>query len=358
MIHTNVTDITKELIINNDPIEENLHVIAVVSNPCNYKIRYKLAKEFIKRMEKEPNIILYVVELVYDDQEFAITSAKNERHLQLKGHTPLWHKENMINLGIKYLLPNDWKAVAWIDADVEFDNPHWALDTLKILNGPKAYVQLFSHCIDMDINKQIMNTFTSFGYQYSKNFKKGQGINYWHPGFAWACNREAYNTTNGIFEKGILGSGDNIISHTFIKKSPESLKNGISEDYLNYVTDFQEKMSNIELYYVTGSIRHYFHGKKENRNYNGREDILIKYQYNPNTFVTYDEVGLIIPTENCPKAFLTDIMDYFKSRNEDEMVLEEILKKKKDDKEVLEYKIKYILYEFEKLKKAMNNSNS
>jgi hypothetical protein len=31
----------KEAIRNNDPIESKLHVIAVISNPCNYKRRYK-----------------------------------------------------------------------------------------------------------------------------------------------------------------------------------------------------------------------------------------------------------------------------------------------------------------------------
>jgi len=341
MCDLNVIDITKELIIRNKPVEQKLHVIAVVSNPCNFKIRYKLASEFIKRMEKEPNVILYVVELVYDDQKFAITSALNKRHLQLKGHNPLWHKENMINLGIKYLLPSDWKAVAWIDADVEFDNPHWALDTLKILNGPKAYVQLFTHCIDMDVNKQIMSTFTSFAYQYSKNFKKSSGMNYWHPGFAWACNREAYNSTNGICEKGILGSGDNIISHCFIKKVAEYLPPGMSQGYKDYVLDFQEKISGTKLYYITGSIRHFFHGKKQNRNYHGRNDILKKYQYNPNTFLTYDNVGLIIPSENCPKEFLDDIMNYFQSRNEDEMLDNEIILQK-NNKEELECKKFYL----------------
>ena len=28
----------------------------------------------------------------------------------------------MINLGIKYLLPATWKAVAWIDEDIEFED--------------------------------------------------------------------------------------------------------------------------------------------------------------------------------------------------------------------------------------------
>lgn len=43
----------------------------------------------------------------------------------------------MINLGVRYLLPEKWKAFAWIDADIEFENSTWAVDTLKILNGSR-----------------------------------------------------------------------------------------------------------------------------------------------------------------------------------------------------------------------------
>jgi hypothetical protein len=351
MSQVNIEDNTKELLLNSHPIEEKLHVIAVISNPCNFKIRYKLANEFIKRIEKEHNVILYIVELAYKDNNFEITNSNNKKHLQLRCEIPLWHKENMVNLGVKYLLPNNWKAVAWIDADIEFENAHWASDALKLLKGGKDFIQLFTHAIDMDFNKQIMNTFTGFGYQHSKNFKKGQFNNYWHPGFAWACNKKAYNQLGGLLEYGILGSGDNIMCHSFIKKGPESLKKGLSETYVNLIKRFQDNIKSLKLGYVPGTIIHYLHGKKENRNYCGREDILIKYQYDPNTFIKKNAQGLLIPSENCPKDFLKDIMDYFLSRNEDEIVLEEVVAENKTEKEVLEYKINFILNQFEKLKK-------
>jgi len=359
MTELNNIDDIKGCIFKNKPIEDKLHVIAVVSNPCNFKIRYKLTNEFMKRMESEPNVIAYLVELVYGDQPFEVTSSTNKRHLQVRTDVaPLWHKENMINLGVRHLLPSNWKAMAWIDADVEFDSAHWALDALKVLNGGRDFIQLFSHCIDMDFNKQIMNTFTSFGYQYTKNFKKGTGQHYWHPGFAWACNRKAYDKMGGIFEEGILGSGDNIMCHTFIKKAPDSLKKGMSQEYFDFVVNLQNKMQGITLGYIPGSIRHFFHGKKENRNYYGREDILIKYQFNPYTFIEQDSRGLLIPTKHCPKEFLDDTMAYFKGRNEDEMVLEEIMSKEKNNKEVLEYKINFILHEFEKLQKRIGSNES
>ena len=43
----------KEAIVNNDPIEQNLHVVIVISNPCQYARRYILAKEFINRFEND-----------------------------------------------------------------------------------------------------------------------------------------------------------------------------------------------------------------------------------------------------------------------------------------------------------------
>jgi len=169
----------KAAINNNEPIEDKLNVIIVISNPCQYGTRYLLAREFVRRIElEEPNVALHIVELAYDDQQFYVTEKGNKKHLQIRTKTaPLWHKENMINLGVKYLLPKKWKAFAWIDADIEFENVSWALDTLKVLNGCKDVVQLFSHCVDMDKEKLTMKVFNSFGYQYTKkNRYLGQGL--------------------------------------------------------------------------------------------------------------------------------------------------------------------------------------
>jgi len=111
--------------------------------------------------------------------------------------------------------------------------------------------------------------------------------------------------------------------HTFINCAEKTLKAGMSIDYKNYISLYQEKFKGVKLGYVPGIIRHYFHGKKVNRKYLEREDILINFQYSPYLHMTYDENGLIIPTEECPQGFLDEILNYFKNRNEDEMVLEE-----------------------------------
>jgi hypothetical protein len=308
----------KYAIINNDPIEDALHVIAVMSNPCNFKRRVVLAKEFIARMEFEENVILYVVELAYGNEPYYITQPGNPRHLQLRGDTLLWHKENMINIGVKKLLPPNWKTVAWIDADVEFENPYWAADTLRILNGSRDIVQLYSHCVDMARDMTAMRVFQSFGFQYSKGLKYTMsGVNFFHPGFAWACTRRAFEKLGGMYEHAILGSGDYIMTMALINKAIECVNRGETEEYLQHVLEYEQQMKRLRLGYIPGVIRHHYHGSKNNRGYDHRWKILIKYAYNPRIHVTHDKQGLLVPTKACPEDMLKEIRDYFFSRQED-----------------------------------------
>lgn len=311
----------KETILNNDVLEDNLHVIIVISNPCLYARRYILAREFIKRMENEKNVILYVVELIYKNQKYIITDKNNKNHLQLKTDIPIWHKENMINLGVKYLLPKTWKAFAWIDADIEFESTSWAEDALKLLNGSYDIIQLWSHAVDMNEKLEGMNVFNSAGYQYIhniNNYNKSRGINYWHPGYAWAITRKAYDKMGGLFQLSILGSGDNIMMLSLINNGLKGLNEKSSDNYKKCVLEFQKKVCNFRFGYVPGVIRHYFHGSKKNRKYMERWQILVDHDFDPLKHLSIDNNGLLIPSEQCPKQLLDDIYNYFKERNEDE----------------------------------------
>lgn len=291
-----------------------LHVITVISNPCNYARRYELAHAFVARMEKTPNVILYVVELVYGAQPFVITSPDNRRHLQLRTDTaPLWHKENMINLGVRNLLPSGWKEFAWIDCDLDFMSASWVRDTIRLLNGPFDVVQLFSNVIDMDREEKPVGIFTGFGKNHSGK-KKGT------PGFAWACNRAAYTSMGGLPQFAIIGGGDNILALSMINQVLSlTQKFDFSNDLKNHMLAFQGKVHGLRLGHVPGTIRHYFHGSRKNRQYQDRKKILVKYSFAPSSMLTEDnKTGLIVPTEACDHGLLLDIMNYFEERKEDD----------------------------------------
>lgn len=330
---------SRKMILENEPIDTHLHCVTMISNPCLFKRRYQLALEFIKRTEKYPNVILYVVEVVYLDkdnkdengndkyQPFVVTRADNPRHLQIKTKSaPLWHKESALNIGFSKLLPPDWKAAAWIDADIEFENVKWAEDTLKILNNGKtdrfpAVCQLFTHCNDLNQFNQPMKIFQSFGFRYNQTDeqKVTDMINYWHPGYCFAFNREAFEIMGSLLDFSILGSGDNIMAKAFIGQCKDAFSNDINQGYKDLIYRFQNRVKNkLHIYYTPGVIQHYFHGSKVNRKYNERWKLLVKYQYNPKIHITKDENGLITNTKDFPQELLNDIMEYFRERNEDE----------------------------------------
>lgn len=310
---------TKLAIKNNEKIEDKLHMIICISNPCNYKKRYLLANEFIRRMRTFDDVILYVVELVYGNQPFAVTNSWNKNHLQLRTNSPpLWSKENLLNMGIK-LLPSDWKAVAFCDADVNFENIHFASDALKILNGFKDVLQLHSHCLDLDDKGVPMRVFSSFAYQFSTKQEYSQkDHHFFHGGYNICITRKVYDKLGKIYEKGILGSGDSHFFLSMIGQGEFSLGANMSPGYKKSVLEFQEKCRGLRLGYVPGVIRHYYHGSKVNRGYVTRWNILNKHNYDPDQHVTYDSRGLMIPSPKCPAKLLDDILEYFKSRNEDE----------------------------------------
>lgn len=310
----------KKVIINNKPIDSTLHVIAVISNPCNYKRRYQLTKEFMERMSHELNVVLYIVELVYDDQEFMVTDPHNKCHLQIRTNTPpFWHKENLINLGVKRLLPEDWKAFAWIDSDIEFENTSWALDTLKLLNTYDV-VQLFSHAIDLDSSGNDNTIVTGLAYYHSTQVSyQVRNLVKFHSGYGWAMTKQLYDSFGGLYEYNILGGGDSSLAHIFVNNSlgSYSLHKDITEEYKKSLLDYGQQ-AKARLGYVPGIIKHYFHGDKKNRQYCSRWTILVKYKYNPNTFVTKNSQDILIPTSDCPQDLLNDIMKYFRERNEDD----------------------------------------
>jgi len=282
--------------------------------------------EFQMRMameEDEAQVVLYVVEVVYGDFPFMVSQAGNPRHYQIRlpeNEPVLWLKESMINVAVRELLPSDWKAMAWIDGDLAFENLFWATECLQLLNGAYDVVQLFSHCVDMDRDEGAMQIHTSLGYQHVKGLPSGKGVNYGHPGYAWACSRRAYEQMGGLYEYAILGSGDNIMALSFIQSSVVPISLASHPEYLKSVADFKRRVRGFRFGYVPGVIRHYYHGSKANRKYTERWKVLVRGGYTPLEHLWSDEEkgGVLRATSGFPVAMAEEIQEYFFSRKEDD----------------------------------------
>jgi hypothetical protein len=254
-----------------------LYVIAVVSNPARFDKRYQLFKEFCKRMENEKQVKLIRVELQQGHRPFITNS-----EIRLKTDHELWYKENLINIGVSKL-PKNWKYMAWIDTDVEFQNKKWVQETIDQLQTYKV-VQLFSHCVDMGIRTEAMHVHIGFMYQYcnGETWKEPRYGGTWHPGYAWAITREAFNSIGGLMDFPILGSGDHHMALAFIGLGDRYINSKLNKNYKLLCEIFQERCEKFikrSIGFVHGTITHYFHGNKADRRYQDRWQILIKNDY-------------------------------------------------------------------------------
>jgi hypothetical protein len=291
-----------------------LYVIAVVSNPARFAKRYKLFQEFCDRMACEEYIELVTIELQQKHRPFVTDSL-----LRFRTNDEIWYKENLINLAIKYL-PSDWEYVAWVDTDIEFQNKDWALETIELLQTYKV-VQMFSHAIDMGERKETLHVHTGFAYQYvnGETWRPAKYGCQWHPGYAWACTRSAFDGVGGLIDFSILGSADNHMALSFIGLVEKSLHSSLNPNYKLLCKIFQERCEKHikrSLGFLPGTILHYFHGNKPDRQYQDRWKILINNDFDPLRDIVKDYRGLYQLQDDKIKL-RDDIIMYFRTRNED-----------------------------------------
>jgi hypothetical protein len=293
-----------------------LNVITVYYNYCQYQSRFQVSKDFIERYQNHPQINLFVVELVYQNQDFVLTNKENQNHLQLRTEHPLWHKENLINIGIQRLLPKDWKYVAWIDCNLEFENNDFIEKTLEKLKN-NDFVQMFSLIKYKDKCKNTTEQFYSFVYSVLNNRFDFSS----KPGGAWACTYEGYQKIGKLFDKSLCES-DCILAHALALKRNYYFREKKDVIYLNHVHQYVQNIvnNNISVSCVNNIVSYFWHGNQDVRKYHlFRKQMIVKYHYNPGYF-SYDNSGVLVPSNNCSSQILDYIKAYFNARKEDNII--------------------------------------
>lgn len=279
--------------------DNTLHVIGVVSNPVRYHSRYRLARDFMDELEGTPNVKPYIVEAAFGDRHHEVTLTKNENHLQLRTNSEIWIKENMINLGVRHLLPRDWKYVAWVDADVHFRDQDWAQEAMHQLQHYPV-LQPWQQCSDLGPLGNVSQLFNSFGYLHQKGVRKQQysaePYPYAHSGFAWAATRAFWEATGGLPDFCILGSADHHSAWACIDKVDVTIHGKMNPAFFRRLHEWQARAVRIthrQVGFSPGRIEHHFHGPKKRRYYRERWQILVDHDFDPDKDIVYDPQGMI-----------------------------------------------------------------
>jgi hypothetical protein len=327
-----------------DLLNETLYVITPVFNAPRYRSRWALSRKFEKYVTTNDHCHLIIVELVFGQRErvFVDPIADNETIITLYTTDELWYKENMINIAIQHLTQKfpDWRKVAWIDGDIQFSREDWAGETLQQLEHYQ-WIQMFSQAVDLAPNFEILNTHRSFMWAYQNDAQQipeqmpagdyyyGEGTPKWsnfykHPGFAWAARRESLDAVGGLIDFTVVGGGDMFMAYCLTgalsqRTMPASL-GPIGIKWLErWQTNSLEYIKK-NVGYLDGLLLHYWHGKKADRKYNDRGQILVDAEFNPETDLKKDVQGLY--QLNPKNIKLRDgIRKYSRQRNEDSIDL-------------------------------------
>ena len=299
---------------------EILHVVTCIFNYCEWKSRIRLYYEFENHM-LESGASLTVVECQYDNRPFELTVAPGVQHIKVRASTPVWVKENLLNIGIE-ALPEDWKYMAWIDADLTFKNKAWVTDTIQALKQ-HPIVQPWETCHDLGPNGEHLAYQPSFCNNYQKVFKINPHIfPYGHSGYAWACTRQAYEWLGGLLELALNGAADLHMAMALVGKVSHTLPNSIHSNYAALIYAWQKRalqLIEMNISYVPGIIEHSWHGAKSKRQYTSRWAIMIDNAVDPLVDVVKNADGVLELAGNKPN--LNYQLDrYFKTRDEDATV--------------------------------------
>lgn len=297
-----------------------LHVIIVISNPAQFQGRYRLFRDMVQRLEATEGIHVVQVEHAFGNRRFEVTETGNLDHVQVRGTSELWLKENLINLGVQRLHQThpDWEYVAWIDSDISFEDPTWPAKTIHALQHHPV-VQMFETSKDLGVDGKVIRTRKSFGSQYQKLLGCQGYYGFSHTGYAWAIRRDAFDAIGGLIDYDIIGSADWHMAYAMVGRIMEAIPAALHGPYRQWLIQFQERCDKViqrNLGFVPLTVYHHWHGSISKRKYETRWKIMADSQFNPITDLIKDSQGLYKFAGNKPKLQAA-MRNYFISRDED-----------------------------------------
>ena len=151
------------------------------------------------------------------------------------------------------------------------------------------------------------------GTKYTKSDRYG----FWHPGYAWACSRWAWEKMGGLVDWAILGSADRHMAMAWIQRVDDSGPGNINFNYKFLLKVFEARCKNFKMSYTPGTILHHWHGSLANRKYKERWEILTHHDYDPSKDLETDAQGMTQLSKK-GERLKKDISLYFSERKEDE----------------------------------------
>jgi len=284
-----------------------LAVVTCFYSFAGYKRPVANLHRFLRQMRRD-GIPVFGVEAYLPARPIHTRTCAGWRQIQVDRATQvLWHKEALLNLAEK-MVPEEYDAIAWVDADVWFSNPNWARETQELLEHADV-AQLFEEAVwTSEIGVQQMRKPSVAKVPLNPTWPS-------HPGFAWAMRRDFWNQIGGLYPFALSGGCDSIMAIAFQGTSLwPFLKQHLGKNHTPF-NEWVAKVGKPRLAYTSGQCWHEWHGSREDRDYVGRAQRVSVLEVGKDLILAPN--GLPAWTEHASPALVKDIANHFIRRNED-----------------------------------------
>ena len=147
----------------------------------------------------------------------------------------------------------------------------------------------------------------------------GGPYEYPHSGYCWAACRHSIEWLGGLIDTACSGAGDHHMALALVGRADRSFPFGVTAGYMKPIVLWQDRAThhiNQNIGFVWGTVEHFWHGRKADRKYVDRWDMIVKHKFDPSTDLKRNSFGVYELAGNKPE--LSHAFDtYFRLRNED-----------------------------------------
>ena len=292
------------------PIEESTTLAAVVPF-YNYMRADSRLRNYHQTAAylRARGFAVYVAEAVLEGDEFQIP--QTDRVSRFTVRDPLFIKESLFN-AILHELPEQYTAVAWLDADFIFDRPDIVDATIEALRKWPV-VQTFKTLQWLDTNgkpeRGRQSDYSGAGYRAA--MKPSNAFGRW-PGGAWAARRDVLDEIGGLYDGYPAGSCDVLALAGFLGQDKGRLRR-YSSATVNHFMPWYKRAHDVvrgRIGYVEAVASHLFHGVLKNRQYTKRHDVLKRKNFDPVRHLQRNADGINQLSADCPQEIRESLSAY------------------------------------------------
>lgn len=294
----------------------SLAVVTCHYNWSNFDNPKRNLNRFLRQMDRL-RVPVYGIELAFPNIPFVTEGREHWRQHRVNHRAVLWQKEALLNHAARTMLPRDVDNIAFIDADIEFANTRFQLDTEMVLRHHPA-VQMFENARWTDRTGAVEKERTCVARDHLDMAE-------WrtHPGFAWAMTREFFGAIGGWYETAPLGAGDLAFCYAMEKREiPTAYHRVCSDigfrnepDYRTYVERVRTAMQGRTVGWTPGTVYHEWHGDFKDRRYSKRGEIIRDFDASQD--IKRHRLGYYTWTRQADETLVRAMKEYFTLRNED-----------------------------------------